>query len=93
MTTCVFRGGCIRQTRCLDLCLEGKKLMKEFPPELYVVIESEPDDDPALYLADSDPRNLSASDGVRSMARYVLAGSGEVVNETKYTETVSHANP
>jgi hypothetical protein len=58
--------------------------MKEFPKELFVAIEE--CDGEEFFAADVDIKGLSISDDVRPVARYILAGHGEVVNESKYTE-------
>lgn len=61
-------------------------MKNNFPTEIYVVI-----DDPhaeATLVASVDPKELCSSDAVAPMARYTLAGYGEIVNESKYTEQV-----
>ena len=62
-------------------------MSNSFPKEIYVIIAGP--EDPSIegfMLGHTDVYALS-SPGVIPTARYVLAGVGEVVNETKYTET------
>ena len=60
----------------------------DFPRVIYVIIDAESDslDDPML-LAATDPAELGLPNAVIPMARYVLEGQGEIIHESKYTET------
>lgn len=56
--------------------------MSKFPEVLYVVIDKTTGD----TICDANPAALAMPDDSEHMARYVLRGTGEVVNETRYVE-------
>ena len=56
--------------------------MNKFPNTLYVVIDPDSND----TIADENPEALSYADDTWPMARYVLVGTGEVINQTRYVE-------
>ena len=57
-----------------------------FPPILYAVLDDTTED--AVFITSTDPATLG-SPGAVTMGRYVLQGTGEVVNEVKYVETAT----
>ena len=61
-----------------------------FPKQIFIVIDApEHNDDEEVMLAHTEISALSAPNQTRSIARYVLAGSGTVENRSTYTETES----
>lgn len=56
--------------------------MSMFPNTLYVIIDPETKD----TIADENPQALGYTDDTVPMARYVLSGQGEVINNTRYVE-------
>jgi hypothetical protein len=62
--------------------------MSKFPRTLYVVIDPDSKD----TIADENPEALGYAEDTQPMARYVLVGTGEVINQTRYVERAPQIN-
>lgn len=62
--------------------------MSKFPMTLYVVIDPDSKD----TIADENPEALGYAEDTQPMARYVLVGIGEVINQTRYVERTPQRN-